>query len=264
MQVDAGLAGALAAVFSPSRRGTVASVRTTPPLELRGGFHGDAGVTRFFLRNVTAGILDGDANEVTLCVKPGARVRVEPSSATRVFPAKCRGGSTRLSVEAHDGSAAVVSGGLTILHAGAAYSQTTDLVAEPGARLAYLDLVSLGRTASGEHPSFRSFHSELVIRERGAVEPLYEERYDLHLGSHAVEVHEAFGGCSVAGTAVLLGGGPVRPALPETTTEDLYFGSTSLPGDAGLLVRALGHRAELVAGVLEQFVATHMCSEGSD
>ncbi|MGE0134550.1 MAG: urease accessory protein UreD [Dehalococcoidia bacterium] len=258
MQVGTGLAGALAAVFSPSRRATVASVRATPPLELRGGFPGDNGLTTFFLRNVTAGILDGDTNEVTLRVEPEAQVRVEPSSATRVFPAKCQGGATRLRVEARRGSASVVSGGLTILQVGSVYRQTVELIVEPGARLAYLDLLSLGRTASGERLSFRSFHSELLVRERDAVEPVYEERYDLRLDSHAAEVRDAFGGFSVAGTAVLLGTGAALCLPTEDAADDLYVGSTALPNSAGTLVRALGGRAELVAAVLEQAVSTHM------
>lgn len=253
--VARGLSGALHARFTPTRRGTAAQVRTSPPLELRGPFI-EGGLSRFFLRNVTAGILEGDCNDVTLRIEPGACVRVEPSSATRAFAAAHRGATSRLRVEALPDSVAIVSNGLTILHAGAAYRQTVELAPHPGARVAYLETLALGRSASGEAPSFRCYEAELTVRRPEDASPAYEERFSLHPSAQAHAIASAFGGYRVAGTAILIGC-PSAVALPSDDREGLYWGSTALPDGAGVLVRALGASAEVVTGLLEETVMAY-------
>ncbi len=246
-----GLAGRVDATFEPTRSGVAARLTSTVPLELRGPFPAalsGASLPRFFLRNVTAGILDGDDYAVDLRAEPGVQVRVEPTSATKVFTSSGRGSRSRVRIEALPGSTLQYSSGVTILHAGACLAQDIEVVLHPGAAVAYLEVMALGRLARGERLAFHRYSSALAVRTPEGV-PVYEERFDLEPGEDASVIEAAIAGAGVIGTLLLLGADAEAPAIEESG--ELYAGASRLPNDAGILVRALGQRAEVVSAFLE-------------
>lgn len=247
-----GLSGRLNATFEPARSGVAARLTSTAPLELRGPFPpalSGASLPRFFLRNVTAGILDGDEYAVDLRAESGVAVRVESTSATKVFTSSGRGSRSRLRLEALPASTLQYSAGVTILHADACLAQDIEVVLHPGAAVAYLEVLALGRLARGERLAFRRYSSALAIRTLEGV-PLYEERFDLEPGEDASVIDAAIAGAGVIGTLLLLGANADVPAIEESG--ELYAGASRLPNNAGILVRALGQRAEAVTAFLER------------
>ncbi len=255
MPVDAarGLAGRLDATFAPGARGAVVRATSSPPLELRGPFPGTP-LPRFFLRNVTCGILDGDDYEVTLRAEEGACVRIEPTSATKVYAARSGGARSRVRLEALPGSALHYSAAATILHQGACLTQETEIVLHEGASVAYLEVLALGRLARGERLAFRRYASSLAVR-RPDGDPLYEERFILEPWTGIETADAATGGAGVIGSLLLLGTTVGEAPTVEAST-DVYAGASPLPNGAGVLVRVLGNRAEAVTACLEA-VASH-------
>ena len=248
-----GLSGRLDATFTSRADGSVQVHATTrPPLELRGPFAGRA-LPTYFLRNVTAGTLDGDDYEVNVRVESGADVRVEPTSATKAYSALRRGVRSRVHLEACPGATLQYSAGVTILHTDACLEQTTDIVVHPGAAVAYLEVLALGRLARGERLAFRRYSSSLRVRRPDAT-PMFEERLVLDPPAQRAAIDAALDGAGVLGTLLLLGGDASEaPRLEDSAT--IYAGASLLPNGAGVIVRALGNRAEDIARYLEAVVA---------
>ncbi len=248
-----GIRGRLRAEFAPCTRGVTARISATPPLEMRGPFPGEAG-PRYFVRNVTAGILAGDDYDIALCAEPGARVVVEPTAATKAYTMREDGARLRLRLEAHEGSALRYNAGLTILQCGSAVAQETELVRHPGGTLAYMEVVALGRLARGERLAFRRYTASLrVVTPDGRT--LYSERCDLQPDIDGAALDMAVGGYGVIGTLVLAGIDARPPGPPDRRSPGVYAGMTELPNGAGTLVRVLARRAEDATRVLGDYIA---------
>ena len=83
------------------------------------------------------------------------------------------GARSRVRLEAMPGATLYYSSGITILQQGSTLNQELDVVLQPGASVAYLEVLALGRFAHGEHLAFRRFTGAIHVRspERGL---LYE------------------------------------------------------------------------------------------
>ncbi len=210
---------------------------------------------RFFLRNVTAGILAGDDYDIGLCAEPGARVEVGPTAATQVFTMPGQNGArSRLRLEVHEGAVLRYDAGVAILQRGSALDQSTELVVHPGGALAYQEVVALGRLAHGERLLFRRYAASLSIVTPGG-RALYRERCDLRPEIEGVALDMAVGGHGVMATLVLTGVDMRSPGSPSQAP-GMYAGVTALPNGAGTLIRVLARRVEDATRVLEDCVAT--------
>ncbi len=118
-----------------------------------------------------------------------------------------------------------------------------------GASVAYLEVLALGRLARGERLAFRRYASSLAVR-RPDGDPLYEERFILEPWTGIETIDAATGGAGVIGSLLLLGTTSRRSARRRRFDGRLR-GRQSAPEDAGVLVRALGSRAETVMACLE-------------
>ena len=243
--------GRLDAVFRASGAARLEVIRTSsPPLELRGPFLDDGGgPARYFLRNVTAGVFGGDRYEVGVRVEAGGRVRIQPTSATRVYDSRGKVASLATHLEVLPGALLEFNAGTTILQGGASLEQDTELVVHPGGELRYSEVLALGRRASGERFAFERFASALRARTAEGGD-LYREAFELLPGAARTHLEEAVGGAAVIGTLLLLGGPTkIAPGKLEGDTSVLA-GWGTLPG-GGVIVRALGATTEAVARLLE-------------
>ena len=150
----------LVARFAPSLEGAPGAVRAdvaaTTPLELRGPFPASIPGTppRYLLRNVTAGILDGDDYAIEVCAAPGTRVVVEPTSAAKVFRSRGGGATLRTRIEVMPGAELRYDSGLLIPHAGAILRQQTEIVLHESARASWSESLSFGRLSHDERFRF--------------------------------------------------------------------------------------------------------------
>lgn len=243
----------LCARFTPAPEGATAYVSSTGALELRGPFAG--ALPRYFLRNVTAGMLDGDEYEVDISVEAGARVAVAPTSATKIFVARGTGAVLRTRLEVGSNAVLEYDSGLTIPHAGAVASQTTEIVLHEGARVAFGESLAFGRLAHGERFAFERLESCARVVTPTGVERFVRRSLLMPRDSRA-HLEVAVGKAGVLGSLMLLGDGH-RPALSEV--DGVYAGVSALPHDLGWQVQALAARPEqvtqLMAGALAEWHA---------
>ena len=238
----------LTACFRPSGRGVAAHVSAEGPLELRGPFDGTP--PRYLLRNVTAGMLDGDCYEVRLTVEPGAHACVEPTSSAKAFVSRGCGASLYTRLEVHSGAILDFAAGLTIPHAGAALRQTTDIVLHEGARVAFSESLSFGRLAQGERFAFERLVSEVrVLSPDGRVR--FERRSDLVPARDRAALEAAVGGYGAVGSLLVLGGG-IEPLEAAADSAGTYAGASTLPNGLGRILQALGEWPEQVNDLLDR------------
>ena len=232
------LTGRLSTTFCAVDGRPSAHVQTSSPLELRGPFPG--GVPRYFLRNVTAGMLDGDECEIAIRVNAGTLVAVAPSSAAKVFISRGRGSVLSTTIEVESGALLDYDAGLTIPHAGAVARQDTSIILHEGARIAYADAFAFGRIASGERFAFERFESSLRITTPSGL-LLHSRRSLITPGEQREFLAAAVGNAGVLGSLLLLGAGD-RPPIPEV--KDAYAGISTMPHGIGWQVKVLAARPE--------------------
>lgn len=234
---------------------------SAPPLELRGPFLTDLrGMSRFLLRNVTAGVFGGDTLALDLSARRGASVSLAPTAATRVY--ESRGAvahvATRLAVERE--ACLDFEGGVTILQQGSELEQNVTLEVTDGGRLVYSETLVVGRIAHDERLAFRRLSAALAVVADGR--PLYNEHVVLAPSRHRSEIEGALGGAHALGTMFILGL-PAPEALASVlgACPGVVAGASGLPGGGGTIVRALARSPEAVTGL---FDATRALLAGTD
>ncbi|HWC29566.1 MAG TPA: urease accessory protein UreD [Dehalococcoidia bacterium] len=243
------LRGALDARFSPGINGGLRVEATErAPLELRGPFGGGA-LPGYYLRNTTAGILDGDCLDVVVTVESGAAVQVSATSATKVY-AGASSLDVRLRVE--PGALLVWGPQTTILHAASAHRQTTRL--EVGWRAVIAEVLVMGRLARGERYQFERFDNRLEVRRPESCEPAYRESYSLTPGP---DLAASMGGRGVLASLHAVG---FESSMVSKRIEAILDGEgaeagwSELPNDTGVVVRALSDSLSRAQGLLERLV----------
>jgi urease accessory protein len=233
-----GVRGSLHALFSSS----AADIEARPPLELRGPFVRDGAAPSYYLNNVTTGVFAGDEYDVALRAEAGARATVTSPAATKVHAMPAGSALSRLTLEALPGSDLRYLPQPAILQCDSDYAQHTEIVAHEDARVAFADTVVLGRLAAGERLAFRRFSSRLRIRGRAVDRPFYEGRYTLEPTAAGCDLEAALAAYGVLITVIVLGrdAEPLLDLAPDLPSgEACYAGIDRLPGDRGVILRAL-------------------------
>ncbi|HLG10992.1 MAG TPA: urease accessory protein UreD [Dehalococcoidia bacterium] len=244
------LNGSLEARFTCSEHGSPrVRVQARPPLELRGPFAG-AGVPDYFLRNTTAGLLDGDAYRVDVTAAAGTSVHVGASSASKVYAGESSL-DVRLAVE--PGALLVWGPHATILHAGASYCQETRLALAPGGRAILAEVLVLGRLARGERFQFQRLESLLEVSPP-ACEPLYSEAYSVTPGPDLIA---GLAGHGVLVSVYALGFDPSEAGagFEAALTATCLAGWSALPNGCGAVFRALSGSLSQGARFAEEALA---------
>jgi len=218
----------------PFAPGVVARVSTSTPLELRRPI---ASRDLFFLRNVTAGVLGGDSYEVSLTCEAGANVRVQPTSATKVYATGGLEAVSRVSLRAESGACLVWGPNTTILHAGSRFRSEVEVTSAGGVVLIAETLI-MGRLAAGEAFAFDSYASSLEVKDKAGL-VLFAERTSL---SPRASIREAMGGLGALTTVYA-----IRLKEDQQTAERMnkakrgceFAGWSSLPNGAGIVAKAL-------------------------
>lgn len=232
--------------FTKTARGELrAEVSSTGALELRGPFPGDP--PRYFLRNVTAGVFGCDDYEVAITVEAGARVSIAPTSAAKVFNAD--GGRSTVTTRLEIGPDALLDfdAGVTIPHAAASLTQSTEVILHPTAAASWSEVLSFGRIDHGERFAFDQILSTFrLLDPTGAA--LYERTSDLVPASSREALTGAVATFGAVGTLLALGEHPLRHRiLAPPPTDATYLGSSELPHGVGIGVHALDDWPESVS-----------------
>jgi len=157
------LAGEGALVFDVvGSRTAIAAARARAPLKLlTPKNHGDARWT--FVATYGGGLVDGDAISLDVRLGRGARAVLGTQASTKVY--RCPRGRATQSLDAHvgDGALLVCVPDPLVPFAGSRYEQRATLRLEAGASLAWVDVLSCGRSSRGERWAMSSYASRTRI-----------------------------------------------------------------------------------------------------
>jgi urease accessory protein len=248
--------GVLELRFEAAADGTVlARDYATTPFHVSGTLdhdpHPDA--TTVFVQSPTGGVAQGDRHDVDIAVGADGVAHVSTQSSTKVQ-------SMHANYAAADRTLSVAAGGHldyvpepTILHENTRYCTETTLEVAEDATAVLADIVVPGRLARDERFEFERYLSR--VRAVGPGGLLFEDATHLTPADGDPAAPGALGEFDVHGTLFAVAPGrdvaALSDALHATVTDcDARAGATELPNDAGVLVRALGQRAETVRAAL--------------
>lgn len=210
-------------------------------------------VATVFVQSPTGGVAQGDRLDVDVAVGADALAHVSTQSSTKVQ-------SMRRNYAAADTTLTVGTGGHldyvpepTILHADARYCADLTLELDADATAVVGDVVVPGRLARGERFDFERYLSR--VRAVGPDGLLFEDATHLVPGTDAPTDPGSLGEFAVYGSLFVVAPGDDAADLSDSlhatvTDRDGRAAATELPNSAGVVVRALGHRAETVRDTL--------------
>ena len=206
-----------------------------------------------FVQSPTGGVAQGDRLDAEVVVGEGAVAHVSTGGSTKVqsMNRNYAASETTLSV-ASDGHLDYVPEP-TILHADARYCGTLRLDVAGDATAVVSDVVVPGRLARGERFDFERYFSR--VSATGPDGLLFEDTTHIVPDEADPTAPGVLGEFDVYGTAFVVASGQDTTALCEAVHDaatdcEARAGATALPNDAGVVVRALGHRAETVREAL--------------
>lgn len=232
------------------------------PLDLRGPYRMQ-GAWSFLVRNVTAGVFNGDRYEIDLRARTSVCCAVRGTAATNVHGSlSTRPAETTLRLTAEPGSTLAYLEAPLILQAGARLSQSVEIV-RAGGTVIYSEVVALGRLARDECGRFSRFASRLRILSPDG-EPLFSQRSVLTPGATGnADLMAATG--AIAGRLVVAG--DVDPAMWDALCAErpsqVLAGWDVLPNDAGSILCVIGTSLEPVSDLLAEAARTARLRPGA-
>jgi urease accessory protein len=184
-------------------------VRVMPPFR----FDREA-AAMVYLINLTAGLMDGDAQLFEVRARAGTRALVTGQSATRVHPALASFATQQWDVAVEEDSCLVVLPGPAIPFRGCRYYQRGRVELAPSARMIWGDIWLPGRYDRGalsERFQFERIVQDFEVRRAGRL--VYRDRFRWDGPWSAADAEWYWGGELACGS--LFVGGPLPEAMPE-------------------------------------------------
>lgn len=248
--------GVLKLCFEQSARGTaLVEDYATVPFHISGTLAHDPhpDVATVFVQSPTGGVAQGDRHDINVAIGSNALAHVSTQSSTKVQ-------SMQHNYAAANTTLTVGSGGHldyvpepTILHADARYHVDLTLDVARDATAIVSDVVVPGRLARGERFEFERYLSR--VRADGPDGLLFEDTTHLTPEDTAAKSPGVLGEFDVYGSLFAVAPDRDADALSDTLHAAVAdcqarAAATELPNGAGVVVRALGNRAETVQAAL--------------
>lgn len=242
----------------------------TVPFHLTGGLTHDeelADIASIYVQSPTGGIAQGDRHRMDVTVEAGARAHVSTQSATKVLRMERNYGATDVSLRVGDGAYLEYLPDPTILYGDARYLQELTLDVGEEATALVGEVLVPGRLARGELFEHERYYSR--VEGFGPDGRLFEDAVHLRPDDDPGRPG-LFGDDRVLGTLYVVNGDAGPDALADRLhgrfeadamgdgddeggrdeNAGVRAGVTTLPADAGVIVRALGGRAGDVTALL--------------
>jgi len=222
------------------------------PFHSTGALDHDDAVATVFLQTPTGGLAQGDRHRVDIEVGPDARAHVTGQAATKVLGMERNYGRVDVSLSVGAGGYLEYVPDPTILQAGSRCLVRTDAALAGDATLVVGDVLVPGRLARGERFAFDRYRSRTVAR--GPEGRLFEDAADM--GDDDPRRPGLLGDSTVVGSLYAVTPGADARDLADAVheraagCEGVKAGASTLPGDVGVFLRALGERSRPVEGAL--------------
>jgi len=215
------------------------------------------------VQSPTGGVAQGDRRDIAVSVGPDAIAHVGTSASTKVYSMDCNYASERVSLSVESGGHLEYVPEPTLLHPNSRFSQATTVQVVDGASALLSDVVVPGRLARGECFDFERYVSRTEIRGPGG-DLLATDATHLEPPMGSPQVTGVLGDHAVVGTLFVVAPDADATALSDALHEAVAAegpagaetpgdaGATTLPNDAGVLVRALGETSEPVRAAIRE------------
>lgn len=211
------------------------------PLKIaRPFYHG--GMTEIMQMSASAGLLEGDEQDIRISVGENAVLRYTGQSFTKIFRAREKGAVQRVRLSVHAGGCLIYLPPPVIPFAGSRYQGFTEVFLEKGSRFFGWDIVSCGRAGMEERFAWTQYSTRFLVCLEG--KPVCLEAQQLDPAAFDPGGIGGFEGYSHIGTAYLYGAEEVQlPAHCEAAA------SRAL---AGFCIRAAGNSAEEILNCFQK------------
>lgn len=154
----------LFSVTAGSRSGktVVKDIRFTAPIKAAKPFYRE-NHTEVMMMTASAGMLDGDSYDIQIEAEAGAALKITGQSSTKIFRAGDRGAEQSVRLCVRNGGALLYAPPPIIPFGGSIFRSSTEVRLESGARFAYSEVISCGRSGMGERFLFSSFLSRTAV-----------------------------------------------------------------------------------------------------
>ena len=227
----------------------------TVPFHVSGtlGHDPHPGARTVYVQSPTGGIAQGDRLDAEVHVGREAVAHVSTGGSTKVQSMTRNYAAAETTLSVADGGHLDYVPEPTILHADARYCQHVRLDVDADATAVVSDVVVPGRLARDERFEFERYFSRLTAN--GPEGLLFEDTTHLVPAESDPTAPGVLGEFSVYGTTFVVAPGASTAGLSDRLHEavadhEARCGATALPNDAGVVVRALGDRAETVGEAL--------------
>lgn len=213
-----------------------------------------------YVQSPTGGVAQGDRHTIDVSVENGGVAHVSTQSATKVLTMERNYAAADVSLSVGPGSHLDYVPEPTILNPDARFCQDVSLTVATGGTAIVGDVVVPGRLARGERFDFERYVSRLEGRSDG--ELLFEDVTHLTPAESDPTAPGIMGEYAVYGTLFVVASqsdskelsdvlhdritGPGENEARDAAAADVRAGATTLPNDAGVVVRILGHQTEPV------------------
>lgn len=206
-------------------------------------------------------LLQGDRMELRIVVDEGAMAHVTTQSATKIHMMEANYALQIQRIEVAPGGYLEYLPDPVIPHRSSRYAVDTELTVAESGMAVFGEVLQPGRLHhhAGERFGFDLYAALLRIRRPGAERPLFAERMVLEPAFTDVDANGVMNGFDALASAVLV-------APPETTrraraavlsmaSPEIMSGASLLPGDCGLMFRAVARTTELAVSEMRRFWA---------
>jgi len=206
------------------------------------------------------GILQGDRNVIEIDMAADAQAHVTTQSATRIHEMDANYASQTQLLTLAAGSYLEYIPRPVIPAKNSRFIQATKVLIDPTATLVYSEIMMPGRKyyRDGEIFQYKLF-SSTVEGARPDGESLFTEKFVLEPEVHGLARMGMMGGFHVFGNVIVLTPKDKADALFERTQpafdseNELAFGASRLPHDAGLIFKVLGMESAPVMAKIREF-----------
>jgi urease accessory protein len=231
---------------------------STGPQRVQRALRLDAGLPEMafaIIQSVSGGILQGDRLAIDVCARADARAHITTQSATKLYRMEHNYATQRIRIDAESGAYVEFLPDYLIPFAGSRIYQEIDLQVARGATVVFCDAITPGRVGAGEQFKFDLVVTRVEARDDEGI-LLFQDTLLLDPAQRLPSSIGLLGNRTVLGTLYALTHRTVAAELTAALRESLRgvtgvdAGTTTLPRDAGAVVRVLGNGIEQVQATL--------------
>ena len=208
-----------------------------------------------YIQTPSGGIAQGDRHVVELEALEGSKVHITTQGASKVHSMNMNYGLLRVDLKVRKDAYVEFLPDPTILFSDSRYLQMINLEVEEGACALYSELLIPGRVAMGEAFQYEIYCSMIQTGD-GSGGRFFQDNILLSPKRSNLQVQGLFGEFNTLGNLYLVTSTVNCTKLAEmiyravANQKNVLAGTSTLPGEKGVLVRALGNDSKSVRDVL--------------